>query len=215
MIDFHTHTLLSDGRLLPAEQARRAAVAGYRALGLADHVDASTIGLVVPVLVSAARSESAEGGLRVVPCAELTHVRPEQIGRIVAEARRLGARIVLAHGETIAEPVAPGTNRAAIEAGVDILAHPGRISEADAEAAAGRGVYLEITCKAGHSLTNGCVAAMARKCGAKLVFGTDAHGPGDFATRRKAVDVLAGAGLDDSEIDGVFENMAAILREKG
>ena len=39
MIDFHTHTFLSDGELVPAEHIRRAEVHGYRVLGLSDHAD--------------------------------------------------------------------------------------------------------------------------------------------------------------------------------
>ena len=35
-----------------------------------------------------------------------------------ASSRELGAKIVVVHGETVAEPVEPGNNRAAIEAGV-------------------------------------------------------------------------------------------------
>ena len=58
------------------------------------------------------------------------------------------------------EPVETGTNLAAIEAGVDILAHPGLITPEEATLAAERGVALEITTRAGHSLTNGHVAAM-------------------------------------------------------
>jgi histidinol phosphatase-like PHP family hydrolase len=69
------------------------------------------------------------------------------------------------HGETIVEPVLPGTNRAAIAAGVDILAHPGLITKEEAMLAAQKGVLLEITTRRGHSFTNGHVASIARVCG--------------------------------------------------
>ena len=65
MIDLHTHTLLSDGELVPAEHIRRAEVAGYRVLGMADHADLSTIKLIVPALVEAARHENELGRLVV------------------------------------------------------------------------------------------------------------------------------------------------------
>ena len=54
--------------------------------------------------------------------------RRSLIAPLSCRARALGAQIVLVHGETIVEPVPPGTNHQAIEAGVDILAHPGLIS---------------------------------------------------------------------------------------
>ena len=100
-------------------------------------------------------------------------------------AMSLGAAVVLVHGETIVEPVQPGTNRAAIEAGADVLAHPGLISQTDARLAAQRGVMLEVTAKNGHCLTNGHVVAMARETGAGLVFGTDSHMPGDLVTQQQ------------------------------
>ena len=127
MIDLHTHTFLSDGELGPAELVRRAEVIGFRAIALTDHVDNGTIETTVPVLVRAARELSEAAPIRVLAGCELTHCRPEHVDRLTRRARELGADIVVCHGETIVEPVIPGTNRAAIEAGVDILAHPGLI----------------------------------------------------------------------------------------
>lgn len=43
MIDLHTHTIFSDGELIPAELVRRAEVAGYKALCMTDHADESTM----------------------------------------------------------------------------------------------------------------------------------------------------------------------------
>ena len=42
-IDLHTHSIFSDGELLPSELARRADVLGHKALAITDHVDASNI----------------------------------------------------------------------------------------------------------------------------------------------------------------------------
>lgn len=47
MIDFHTHTLFSDGELLPSELARRAKEIGYRSICFTDHVDMSNMETVV------------------------------------------------------------------------------------------------------------------------------------------------------------------------
>ena len=43
MIDLHTHSILSDGELLPSELARRAQVEGYRIIGISDHADPSNL----------------------------------------------------------------------------------------------------------------------------------------------------------------------------
>ena len=204
MIDFHTHTLLSDGALVPAEHIRRAQVRGYRILGMSDHVDLATMEQIIPVLLVAAARENELGEMAIFAGVELTHVRPAHIAEATAQARRCGSQYVICHGETIAEPVQPGTNRAAIEAGVDILAHPGLISPEDATLAAERGVLLEITAKTGHSLCNGYVVNIARQTGAKLIFGSDAHDPEQMPTRDYAEAVCRGAGLDQAEIAAMF-----------
>ncbi len=209
MIDFHTHTLLSDGGLIPAEHIRRAETTGYRVLGIADHVDLATMEDIVPVLLDAADRENELGRLRVLVGVELTHVRPEHLAEAAEAARELGAQYVIVHGETIVEPVQEGTNLAAIDAGVDILAHPGLITLEDASRAAEQGVMLEITAKAGHSLTNGHVAKLARKVGAELLFGTDSHGPGGFRTLDQARKVCRGAGLDESQVQAMFNRAGA------
>lgn len=206
MIDFHCHTFLSDGELCPAELVRRVEVKGFRVIGMSDHVDNGTLEPTLAALVRAVRElSSSVKGLRILAGCELTHCRPEQIGDLVQRARKAGADYVICHGETLVEPVMPGTNRAAIEAGVDYLAHPGLLSEADAHLAADRGVLLELSGRRGHSLTNGHVASLARRTGAGLVFGSDSHSPGDFMDRGLAERVLAGAGLSAAEVAAAFE----------
>ncbi len=206
MIDFHTHTFLSDGELGPAELVRRVEILGFRAVGFADHVDNGTLEHTVPMLVRAARELSDVMAMKVLAGCELTHCRLEHIGGLTARARELGAEVVICHGESPVEPVLPGTNRAAIEAGVDILAHPGAITDADAREAAKRGVLLEISARGGHSLANGHVAAAARRAGAGMVFGSDAHEVKDFRDRAAAETVLRGAGLSADEVSEAFRN---------
>lgn len=211
MIDLHTHTLFSDGELIPSELARRAAVKGYTALAMTDHGDLSNFDLIIPRLVRIADSLSREWGVKVIPGIEVTHVPPANFATAVAEARRLGALIVVGHGETIAEPVAEGTNRAAIESGIDVLAHPGLISDDETALAAEKGVLLELTTRKGHSLTNGHVVAMARKHGAKLVVNNDAHAPDDLVSYEMAAKVARGAGLTMEEFKQAQENAAALI----
>lgn len=197
MIDLHTHTLFSDGVLLPFELARRAEAAGYRAIALTDHVDPSNIEHVVSSLSRAAREIAGQLSIKVIPGAELTHIPPGMIARLTKQARELGAAVVIMHGETLVEPVAPGTNRAAIEAGVDILAHPGLITPEEATLAAERGVALEISTRKGHSLSNGHVARVGLAAGATLVVNNDAHAPGDLVPLEQARRICRGAGCED------------------
>ncbi len=212
MIDLHTHTIFSDGELIPSEMARRAQDRGYRALAITDHGDHSNVDFIVPRVAKACRKLSDALGMPVIPGIELTHVPPEYIAELVREARERGARLVIVHGETIAEPVLPGTNRAAIEAGVDILAHPGLITEAEVMRAKEQGVFLEISARRGHSLTNGHVLALARRFEVPLVLNTDSHGPQDLITREQAVRVALGAGMNLREVEEMMKNSEELVR---
>jgi len=207
MIDLHTHSILSDGELVPAELARRCQQIGYRGLVITDHADQSNIGFILECLSEFCEAASgAYEGLEVLPGCELTHVPPVLIQGLVVQARELGAELVLVHGETIVEPVAEGTNRAAIEAGCDVLAHPGLIRPEDVALAAERGVMLEISARKGHSLTNGHVARLAVEHGAGMTFGSDGHSPGDYPSRAQAERIARGAGLTDEQVAGLFRN---------
>ena len=131
------------------------------------------------------------------------------------KARKLGAEIIVVHGETLAEPVIPGTNRAGIEAGADILSHPGLISMEDALMAQKNGVALEITARMGHSISNGHVAKVAMMTGASMVINTDSHAPDDLITRERAAVVLRAAGIPEESIETVFANSQKIVERVG
>jgi histidinol phosphatase-like PHP family hydrolase len=212
LIDFHTHTFFSAGELSPAEHIRRAAVAGYHAIGLTDHVDYSNYEHVFESVKKMTDMVPKSGwDIIAVPGVEFTHVPAALIGDLTQKARDFGIKLIIVHGETIAEPVEKGTNRAAIEAGVTILAHPGLITEEDARLAAEKGVYLEITSKKGHSLTNGHVYKMAKKVGAKMVLDSDSHSDSDFLSPEYARAVLAGCGMNEEDIEEVFANNCKLL----
>ncbi len=206
MIDLHTHTVFSDGVLIPAEFARRARVAGYQAVAFTDHADASNFAFIIENVSRFSRECGHYCGIDLYAGVELTHLPPGLIGTYADKARQAGADIVVAHGETVVEPVEQGTNMAAIEAGVDILAHPGLITDQEAALAAEKGVALEITTRKGHSLTNGHVAAMARKHGALLVINNDAHEPGDLVSREQRRRIALGAGLSPDEVEAAERN---------
>jgi histidinol phosphatase-like PHP family hydrolase len=213
MIDFHTHTFASDGVLLPSELIRRALVAGYSAIGITDHADESNMEELILKAKTAAAAWAGRGLIDVIPGIEITHALPERIPEMAASAREMGAGIVVVHGETITEPVALGTNEAAVTCkDVDILAHPGLLTRDDAAAAAENGVYLEITSRKGHSAANGRVARMAMDTGAKLLISTDAHAPGDLITSTHARTILAASGLDTENVEAAFRNAEELLK---
>lgn len=215
MIDLHTHSLFSDGALLPSELARRAQFAGYKALAITDHVDSSNIDFVIPRIAGALKDIAKYLDLTLIPGAEITHVPPELIGKLVSKARKLGAKIVVVHGETIVEPVIQGTNRAAIDAGADILAHPGLISTADMKKAKQKGVAIEITSRKGHCLSNGHVVKIAMEVGADLIINTDSHNPEDIITIELARIILHSAGIAENAVEKIFANSQKLVDRIG
>lgn len=216
MIDLHTHSLFSDGELLPSELVRRAQVIGVKAIAVTDHADFSNYAFVIEHLRAAARElTGARAGIRVLAGVEITHVPPKDIPRLIGLSRKAGAEIVVIHGETIVEPVMPGTNLAGINGGADIIAHPGFISIRDAERAARNRVYLEISGRGGHSFSNGYVARVAQKTGAGLVFDSDAHADRDLLDYDFALQIVRGAGLEERDFKTMLANAQKIIQREG
>ena len=211
MIDLHTHTIFSDGELIPAELIQRAEAKGLLGIALTDHADMSNLDLIIPRVRRACLALNRQHLVKAVPGVELTHVPPALIPEMIAQARELGAAIVVVHGETIVEPVPPGTNLAAIEGGADLLAHPGLLTPHEALLAAQRGVLLELSARKGHALGNGLVARLARQAGARLVINTDSHAPGDLIDHAQARRVGLGAGLEPSQVEEAFAAAEAFL----
>ncbi len=204
MYDLHTHTILSDGEMLPTELIRRAAVLGYETIAITDHADASNLAHLVEA-VSEVRDSAQCYGVDLLVGVELTHVPPSLIPGLARDAKRRGAEIVVVHGETVMEPVAPGTNRAACTCDyVDVLGHPGFVAIEDAIEAAKRGIALEITSRAGHNRTNGHVVQMAREAGCRLVVNSDTHAPSDMMSEDVRWMVALGAGLTETESQDIL-----------
>jgi histidinol phosphatase-like PHP family hydrolase len=213
VIDLHSHTIHSDGEVGPAELARRAYKKGYVVLGLSDHVDQSNLKSVLSAAIEAAGSLSGVIGLTLLAGVELTHVPPSQIADQVALARDLGADYVVVHGESLVEPVAPGTNFEAIKAKCDILAHPGLVTDEEVALAAKNGVYLELTSRGGHDWGNGHVAAMAQKHGAKLLINSDVHAPDELLTPVAQKLVGLGAGLSHERFNGLMDEALSLAKK--
>jgi len=216
MIDLHTHTLLSDGALIPSELVRRAMVKGYKIIGLTDHVDSSNIDFVLPRVIKVADDLNCAWGdrIKVIPGVEITHVPLQLIPELVKYAKSQGKVLVVVHGESPVEPVIEGTNKVAIESRADILAHPGWIDDEIAKMAKEKGVYLELTARSGHDKANRHILDVARRNNAPMVFNTDAHDPDDLVTERQFKLILEeGLNLASQEIEQLRENSRQLARK--
>ncbi len=215
-IDLHMHSLFSDGELLPSELARRALKLNHEVIAITDHVDYYNVD-EIPKIQAAIDDINSNWDITVVLGAEVTHAPVESIDGIAKRAKDLGAKIVVVHGETLNEPVTPGTNLAAVQSKyVDILGHPGLITIEEAELALENDIYLEISARKGHCLGNGHVANIAREVGNKLIVDTDTHSPDDLITFEKSYEIARGAGLSDGEAKkAIIDNPRELLKSRG
>lgn len=215
LIDVHTHTFYSDGVLSPMEHVRRAVVNGYTALGIADHVGVGGVVDLIAALKQDREVVERYWPIKVIVGVELTHVPAEAMAEAAAFARNAGAELVVVHGETPVEPVPAGTNHAAITSGlVDVLAHPGLLTDEDARLAAAGDVFLELSARRGHSLTNGHVARTAAAAGARLMVNSDAHEPSDLLTAAFQERVARGAGVPQAELEAVLRQHPQLVLER-
>ena len=214
MYNLHCHSLLSDGCLLPSELAMRYMAAGYKAIAITDHADYSNIEQICDSIVTFTKNWPKSLPLKIYPGVELTHLPPEQFEPLAVFARKMGIRVIVAHGQSPVEPVIAGTNKAALEADIDILAHPGMITDSEVQLAKKNGIFLEITSRRGHNQTNAHVAKKALKFRAKLILNHDSHDPDDITGPRQLVKVGLDAGLTTHQIDAIYKDVSLFLKSK-
>jgi histidinol phosphatase-like PHP family hydrolase len=205
LANFHAHSTLSDGALSPMELLHTAVAAGYRAIAVTDHAGIAEFDWLAGILVPSCRLAEEQWGIRAISGVELTHLPPASIPEAARRAKEAGLELVVVHGETPVERVPPGTNRAAVSSPhVDILGHPGLLTAVEAQMAAERGIFLELTSRRGHSLANGLVAQRATAAGASLLLDSDAHDPGDLWNESFARTVLLGAGVPETALEEIL-----------
>jgi putative hydrolase len=214
MYNLHCHTILSDGDLVASEVAVRFAAAGYKIIAITDHCDYSNIKSNIAAALEFTSHWPKNSSIRVLPGVELTHIPPEQFKPLAKLARAKGAQIIVGHGQTVVEPVAPGTNRAALESDIDILAHPGMISDDDVRLAKKRGIFLELSARKGHNTTNEHVASRAIALGARLCLNIDSHSPEDIISPDELKKVGISAGLTMAQVEQIVADEAAFLKSK-
>ena len=107
--DFHMHSFLSDGILLPVELIRFAVASGRQVVAVTDHVSESTLERVIREIKADVALAEKYWGVTAIAGVELTNIPAGAVAPLAAKARALGAELVVVHGETLVEPVEPGT----------------------------------------------------------------------------------------------------------
>lgn len=213
MYDLHTHSLLSDGVLLPSEIAARYLALGYKTIAICDHADYSNIEYITNSIVKFVNYWPKDAKIKVLVGIELTHLPLDQFKPLAKYAREKGIKIIVGHGETLAEPVIKGTNRACLEADIDILAHPGLITDEEVKLAKKKGIFLEVTSRQMHADTNPHVIERALKLGAKLIVNTDSHSPQDIIAPGQLMNIARRGGLNLEEIERIYQDVGEFINE--
>lgn len=215
LYDFHTHTFHSDGVLSPIELIRRAFVGGYAAIAIADHIGIGSLGRVIKEISDDCALARAYWDILAIPGVELTHLPPDAISEVAQKAKELGAWLVVVHGETLTEPVANGTNLAAVQSPyVDILAHPGTLTSEEATLAAQNNIYVELSARKGHSAANSHVALVCQEAQTKLLVNSDAHDEDDLLTPVSVSAILSQAGIGEQHHQEILDHNPLLLIEK-
>jgi putative hydrolase len=202
---FHTHTFLSDGENSPIELIRFAAVRGYKCIALTDHASYSNLDFIISRLKKDCDLAKKYWDIDTITGVELTNIPAKSVDEIAGKAKEMGAGLVVVHGETIIEDVEQGTNMEAVRSEyVDILAHPGILTMEEAMLAAKNGIFLEITARAGHNLTNGVVVNIGREAGARFLINSDAHSHLDLFKQGVQEKIGLGSGLGKDEVKEVL-----------
>lgn len=216
MTDFHI--LCGEGGLSCASALRYAALAGLRGAGLVFQSDGSDLSRLAS-FAAQVRKISLYANVEAWAGVELTHVPPALLPDAVSEAREAGAAFVMVYGESLCDQVEQGTNFAAIEAGADILSHPGLIDAEAAAYAAEKGVALEFTSCPRHALTNAHTARMALEHGCLLVRGSAATAASELTTRAfwpmvlKGCDVFGNADNKSNLLDLIEKSEVSLVRK--
>ena len=214
MYDLHIHSLLSDGVLLPSEIAVRYMALGFKTIAITDHCDYSNIKPNIAAILEFTSHWPKNLKINVLPGIELTHLPLEQFYPLAKYSRSQGIKIIVAHGQTLTEPVIKGTNLATLAADIDILAHPGLITDEEVRLAKKNNIFLEVTCRQGHKVTNAHVVEKAIELGAKLILNTDAHAPEDIIAPAEIIEIAKNSGLNSSQIDKIYQDVGKFLQRR-
>ena len=215
--DFHTHTFLSDGCSSPIELIRFAYAYGYKCIGITDHGSYSNLKHVIGSVKKDCELAEKYWDIIAIPGVELTNIPAASVDEMARSAKELGVRMVAVHGESIVEEVEEGTNLAALKSEyVDMLAHPGSMTSEEAKLAVKNDIYIEITKRVGHSLTNGRVVVVGREAGVRFLINSDSHSYQDLYRGDFQKEVALGSGLSNEEYERIIDyNQKEFLKKIG
>ncbi len=146
---------------------------------------------------------------------KLMHIPPSLIGKSILLYKVLGIQLIAVHGESISDIVEQGTNFNACLAHADILYHAGLIDEKCVELAKENNVFLEICSHPKHAYTNAHIANLAKKIGAKTVFGSGARKLEEIHSPTMQKTIYAGALIDTNNNNELLNKLQNQFFQQG
>ena len=199
-IDLHTHSTLSDGRLSFKELIMSAKKNCYSAIGLTDHVYYYNYKEISQKIIEFVHeNQNKYNDIVLIPGVEITFATPKQIETITKYVRSIGTKLILVHGEASFEETPAGTNDAAIDSCVDVLAHPSYITDEQAKRAFKNNVSFELSARSCYCYANPQIVETALKHGANIIINSDGHFEDTLLTKEKVLDTAQNASLTNEQ----------------
>lgn len=218
--ELHSHTNFSDGKSCLEDMVNRA-IELNSAIAITDHFIGDGFGInkiLYPNISSLdnflkRKEKYSKIFDDVVFGIEITRIDPRKIPEIARAAKKNGL-IVLVHGETKGDNVPAGTNNAALNSEfVDVLAHPGHLSEENALKAKESKAFIEITTREVHKSENQEIIKICKKFDLEMVIDTDAHSTHELIDYEDALMVGLNAELTEDDVKKANENAKKIFKK--
>ncbi len=212
IIDLHMHSTVSDGTLSLDELTETAIGRGYSVMAFTDHVTSSSYKRIAETIIDwVERNQDKYEDVVLIPGVEITFASPKEIGMITEYVRSIGTKWVVVHGEASFEKTPLGTNDAAVEHGVNVLAHPSYITDEQVIKSLKTGTAFELSARDCYNYANKQIAETVMQNGGKMIINSDSHQVGAMLSREKVLSTAQTANLTSEQIDMVKADTVDIV----
>ncbi len=212
IIDLHMHSTVSDGTLPLDELAETAIGRGYSVMAFTDHVFFSDYKRRAEIIIDwVDKNQDKYKDIIFIPGVEITFASPKEIGIITEYVRSIGTKWVVVHGEASFEKTPAGTNDAAIEHGVNVLAHPSYITDEQVIKSLKTGTAFEISARDCYNYANKQIAETVEKNGGKMLINSDSHQEGAMLSQTKILNTAKIANLTKEQLDNIKRDTVDIV----
>ncbi len=212
IIDLHMHSTISDGSLHLEELVEVAIDRGYSAMAFTDHVFFDNYKRIADKIINwVDKNQGSYKDIILIPGVEITFATPKEIGIITKDVRFMGTKWVVVHGEASFERTPACTNDAAVEHGVDVLAHPGYIEDEQVIKSLETGTAFELSARDSYNYANKQIAETVMRNGGKMLINSDSHQVGAMLSQAKVLQTAKIANLTTEQLEAVKRDTVDIV----